>query len=136
MVYQNKVYGFLLQVPTTFLTLPQNFVSQNSSFIFQNSSFLDHPKSHHRDQNQQEFKIQINKVPLSVLIKCFVYPKSFTHPTPLTHVIMCTFSSKGSRSQCRLIFLGVINSHYSLKTLCPFLQKITDFIEMRFAQKP
>jgi hypothetical protein len=62
-VYQNRVRGFLLQVPIAPLTLPQNFASLNSSFIFQNSPFLDCPKSHHRDYNERELKIQTNKVP-------------------------------------------------------------------------
>jgi hypothetical protein len=36
--------------------------------LFPNSPLFNHPKSHHHDQNQQEFKIQTNKVPLSVPI--------------------------------------------------------------------
>jgi hypothetical protein len=58
----------------------QNCVPKNYHFFFINSPFLDHPKSHHHDQNQQEFKIQINKIPYP---KCLIHPTSCIHPTPL-----------------------------------------------------
>jgi len=62
MVYQNRIYGFLLQVRTTLLTIPQNYVSKNVS-LFQNLPLWVVPSLFIMIQNQQEFKIQTNKVP-------------------------------------------------------------------------
>jgi hypothetical protein len=65
-IYQNIVNGFLQQ---KLLALPiilskQTLVSSSSPpFIFQNSPLYNHPKSHHDDPKQEEFKIQTNKVP-------------------------------------------------------------------------
>ncbi len=41
----------------------QNYVSKNFSPTFQNFLLLNNPQFPHHDQNQQEFKIQTNKVP-------------------------------------------------------------------------
>ncbi len=44
--------------------------------------------------------------------------------------------SKGSRSQCRLIFWGARNSCQSLRMECPLLLRIGNFIEIRSTSKP
>jgi len=62
MLYQNKIYGFLPQVPTTPLTLP-NIVCIKIPFFFFNLYFWATPSFLIMIQNQQEFKIQTNKVP-------------------------------------------------------------------------
>jgi hypothetical protein len=65
-LYQNKICGFLLQVPLALLTLSsklQLFISSFSLLLLQNSPLWNHPNSHHNDPKQQKFKIQTNKVP-------------------------------------------------------------------------
>jgi hypothetical protein len=39
-------------------------------------------------------------------------------------------------SWCKLIFWGLRNSHRSLKTYCPLLLKIVNFIKMKYAWRP
>jgi hypothetical protein len=63
---QNLWFSIVRTSSSSLSSLP-NFVSKNF-FIFQNSPLLNHLKSHHHDQSQQEFKIQTNKVPWLVLI--------------------------------------------------------------------
>jgi hypothetical protein len=65
-VYQNIIYGFLLQSPYN--------SSHSTKTIFKNSlssldlPFLGSPKSHHHDSNQQEFKIKNSNAPWVVLV--------------------------------------------------------------------
>ncbi len=61
MRYQNIIYGFLLQVPTTFLTFPKIVHVKIPSLLLK-ISFWVVPSLFIMIQNQQEFKIQTNKV--------------------------------------------------------------------------
>ncbi len=67
-VYQNKICGFLLQSsynsPHIF---PQNCLFKHP-LLFQNLSFWAIPNLLIMIQNQQEFQIQTNKIPLSIPI--------------------------------------------------------------------
>ncbi len=58
-----KKCGFLLLVSIVPLTLLSKTLCLKIPFIFQNSFLLNSPQSFHHDQNEQEFKIQTNKVP-------------------------------------------------------------------------
>ncbi len=63
MLYQNKICGFLPQVPLILPILLIISSSSPSSLVLQNSPPFEPSKSHHYDPKQQEFKIQTNKVP-------------------------------------------------------------------------
>ncbi len=62
MLCQNIIYGFLLQVPTSLLTFPK-IVHVKIPSLLLNLSFWVVPSLLIMIQNQQEFKIQTNKVP-------------------------------------------------------------------------
>ncbi len=65
-LYQKKVYAFLPQIPPTLLFFSKKELSISSCFppLFSRTfPLLNHPKSHHYDPKQQEFKIQTNKIP-------------------------------------------------------------------------
>ncbi len=57
--HQNKIYGFVLQVSTTFPTLPKTM----SELFFPEPPLWVGPKFPHHDSKPKEFQIQINKVP-------------------------------------------------------------------------
>ncbi len=63
-IYQNKIFGFVLQVTTTFPTLPKTM----SDLFFPEPPLWVGPKFPHRDSKPKEFQIQINKVPWSIPI--------------------------------------------------------------------
>ncbi len=83
MLYQNKVCGFLPQVPPTLpiflfkknkLTSKRTLTSQSPFFFCSPKLPLYyHPKSHHYDPKQQEFKIQTNNVPWLILILTILF---------------------------------------------------------------
>jgi hypothetical protein len=61
---QNRVYGFLPQVPpASYYSLKNPHLIFFSIFFFKTLPLLNHPKTHHYDPKQQKFKIQTNKVP-------------------------------------------------------------------------
>jgi hypothetical protein len=59
-LYQNRICGFLLQVPTT-PTLLKKLSISSSSLVIQNSHLLNYPKSHHHDQNNKNSKFKLTK---------------------------------------------------------------------------
>jgi hypothetical protein len=64
MVYiQNKICDFILQVLTAPFTLPKNRVSNHFSLFSKTLSFWIVSSHITMIQNQQKFKIQINKIP-------------------------------------------------------------------------
>ncbi len=74
MVYQNRIYGFLLQVPIAPLTLPK-IVFQNVLSSSPNVLSLGNPKSHHHDSKPT--RIQNSKLQCSMTSPC---PKCLVHP--------------------------------------------------------
>jgi short subunit fatty acids transporter len=78
---------------------------------------LNHPKSHHYDPKQQEFKIQTNKVPCLVPILTTLFTSnhilSFT-PLTLAYLVLAKFCQK-PKSEIKNAKLNNLQNFQSLE---------------------
>ncbi len=84
-VYQNKIYGFLLQN-----TYNSSYSVSNNEYFFPSFPPLGSPKSHHHDSKPT--RIQNSNYQCSMISpypKCLIHPKPCNHPIPLT-LPLCT----------------------------------------------